>query len=529
MIFGFFEIAQIVPLIVSSLFLIASIIIYNKSKLSITLLFIGTLGLGYFIANLDPFLILWDEQYHALVAKNLVINPLKPTLFPEPLLTFSYKNWTENHIWLHKQPLFLWQMALSIKLFGLNEIAVRIPSILMHAILPIFIYRIGFIVLNKRTAFFGALFFATAYFPLELVAGRYSTDHNDIAFLFYLIGSFWSWFEYKNSKKYYWLILTGLFSGGAVLNKWLMGLLIYIVWIVSKFIGDSKNRFFIKSYFPIIYTGILSLVVFIPWQIYTRINFPKESSYEASLNIKHFSEPIEGHYGNLWFYFTNGFNTLYGSGVIMPFVLLFGIVFMIYKIRNKEYKIGIITTIIVVYSVFTLAETKMIAFPLIITPFTYLGIGALLDSLLSITKKKVSIPIVTTILSILIPLSISYAALNLKRIQNYHTMRNPYDNHNRVRELIEMKFIDSLIEMKLDQDYVIFNSCITVNGNIPIMFYTNHTAYSFIPSVSQIREIKNVGKKVAVINLGNLPKYILYDKDIKILHLKKERMKFSFS
>jgi 4-amino-4-deoxy-L-arabinose transferase len=60
-----------------------------------------------------------------------------------------------------------------------------------------------------------------AYYPLELVAGRYSTDHNDLSFLFYVTASIWAWFEYQHTQNKYYLVLIGLFSGCAVLeNGW---------------------------------------------------------------------------------------------------------------------------------------------------------------------------------------------------------------------------------------------------------------------------------------------------------------------
>ena len=99
---------QIFPFYISIVVLIISIIAFqlDKKKLALPLLFLSSIGLGYFIANLDPFLNIWDEQYHALVAKNMVESPLKPTLFQKPLLDFDYKVWAGNHVWLHKQPLF---------------------------------------------------------------------------------------------------------------------------------------------------------------------------------------------------------------------------------------------------------------------------------------------------------------------------------------------------------------------------------------------------------------------------------------
>src|SRR5690554_4283572 len=291
-----FETQQINPLILSGVILLTSVLLFQKhKKISLALLFIGTLCLGYFIANLDHFLILWDEQYHALVAKNLSKDFLRPMLYTDPILGFDYKDWTNNHVWLHKQPLFLWQLALSIKLFGTTELAVRIPSVLMHAIIPLFIYRMGTIMRNEETGYYGALLFAVAYFPLELVAGGYPTDHNDVAFLFYVTGSFWAWYEYQKSQNKYWLIAIGIFSGCAVLVKWLMGLLVYVIWMITKTIVNPRQTFKLKSYLPLVYSGMVSLMVFLPWQIYISTKYPIESAYEYKLNAAHFFEVIEGH------------------------------------------------------------------------------------------------------------------------------------------------------------------------------------------------------------------------------------------
>jgi len=43
----------------------------------------GALGVRIFAAMLDPFLNTWDEQFHALVAKNMMANPFKPMLYAE--------------------------------------------------------------------------------------------------------------------------------------------------------------------------------------------------------------------------------------------------------------------------------------------------------------------------------------------------------------------------------------------------------------------------------------------------------------
>lgn len=55
----------------------------------------------------DLYLHVWDERYHALVAKNLIHHIFEPTLYDHPLLPYDYTNWTSNHIWLSKPPIAL--------------------------------------------------------------------------------------------------------------------------------------------------------------------------------------------------------------------------------------------------------------------------------------------------------------------------------------------------------------------------------------------------------------------------------------
>ncbi|MFK7783854.1 MAG: ArnT family glycosyltransferase [Crocinitomicaceae bacterium] len=520
--FDYFTNEQLFPLLVGAVVLLVSLVFYSlpkTKKLGIPTLFLGALVLGYFVANLDHFLILWDEQYHALVAKNLIDSPLKPVLYSDPAFPCDHKIWTGNHVWLHKQPLFLWQMAISIKLFGVSELAIRIPSVLMHAIIPLFIYRIGTHVRNQNTGYFGAFLFTVAYFPLELVVGRYATDHNDIAFMFYLTASFWAWFEYQQSGKKYWILLIGLFSGGAVLVKWLMGMLIYVVWFLSKVIFEPDTRWKLKSYLPLAISGLLSMIIFIPWQIYALSNYPDEYLYEYERTNSHLWKAIEGHSESFFYHFTDGLNKLYGSGALVPIILLLALVLLITKMKNAKYKFVIVFSITFVYVLFTLAQTKMVAFPIIVAPFVFLALGHLLSSLFDFLSSKIRMKWLSTTICAITLLLFGFMNLNLDKIQNYHTDWKPHDNHKRAWEIAEMKSI-RLIQENLNTDYVVFNTSVTYEGNIPTMFYTGITAYSFIPSEEQVQEVKRQNKKIAVLDLGNLPSYIHEDANIKVLDVR---------
>jgi 4-amino-4-deoxy-L-arabinose transferase-like glycosyltransferase len=182
---------------------------------------------------------MWDERFHALVAKNMLENPFIPMLYTENPVEIDNSFWSMGHIWLHKQPLFLWQIALSFKIFGINEIALRLPNIIMCSLLIYPLFQLGRILVNERTGFMTSFLFITSFYFGELVAGWQLLDHNDIAFLFYTTLSIWAWVEYTEREKKSWILLAGLFSGLAILNKWLVGLLVFAGWITM--ILTNKN------------------------------------------------------------------------------------------------------------------------------------------------------------------------------------------------------------------------------------------------------------------------------------------------
>jgi len=186
--------------------------------LAILLLLLGGLLLRVFVAT-DLFLHPWDERFHALVAKNLMSHPFLPTLYENPVLPFDFKNWFSNHIWLHKQPVPLWSMALSMKIFGINEIALRIPTVLISTLGTLAIYRIGEYLYSRKTAFIAAFLFSIHGFIIELTGGRDATDHVDIFFLCFILFSVYFSIRYIKTRKQVFNLMTGLCIGLAVLSK----------------------------------------------------------------------------------------------------------------------------------------------------------------------------------------------------------------------------------------------------------------------------------------------------------------------
>src|SRR5690606_8637655 len=150
--------------------------------------------------------------------------------------------WCCNHIWLHKQPLFMWQMALNMKIFGVSEFSMRLPSVLMGTLLILLLYRITMLLTrDKAVALLSAGLLCFSNFHLQMISGIKGMDHNDVAHGFFVLSGIWAYAEYIKSGKWRWVVIIGLFSGAAVLNKWLTGLLVYLAWGIS-FVLRIKNR-----------------------------------------------------------------------------------------------------------------------------------------------------------------------------------------------------------------------------------------------------------------------------------------------
>ena len=491
-----------------SLGLIAiTLFLKEKYLYSIFILFIGGLIFRLFVAHLDPYLNLWDEQYHALVAKNMLGDPFTPMLYKTPILDYDYTNWTANHIWLHKQPLFLWIIAISFKVFGINEFALRFPSVIMFSLMILFIYRIGSLLADKKTGWLAAFLYTFSGFFIEFVSGRLHTDHNDIAFIFFVTASIWSFLEYKKSNKKYWIVIIGIFAGAAVLTKWLTGLLVYSGWL-ALILYKKEERLSQKRYGELFLSLCISLLVALPWQIHIFNSFPKESSYELSQNANHFFESVEGHTGDIPYHFSQVL-IQYGS-IFLAFVII-GLIFLFNDASKKELVVFSIACIGIVFIFFTLAQTKMPMFTSVTCSFLFVAAGLSLKKLLDYSQRYGRFsPFLNNFLLLIV---VGIYMLDISNtIERKHTdgyTDNPYRQVRMHNTEIDKKLKDILPS----EDYVIFN-CDPLNA-VLIMFYTDViAAYGNYADRSGYDLLKKKGIKMAVFVDDKLPSYFADDAEV---------------
>lgn len=450
------------------------------------------------MAHLDPFLTDWDEKFHALVARNMMDNPFKPMLKTEILIPYDYRPWCCNHIWLHKQPLFLWQMALSMKVFGISEFAVRYPSVLMGALMVPMVYRIA-VLYTKNTfiAFGAAILMCCSNFHLELISGYQGMDHNDVAFGFYVLASIWAYTEYIQHKKASWIILIGVFAGCAILNKWLTGLLVFSGWGLNILLNirQKETR---KELLHMLLALVVCVIVFLPWQLYIFNAFPQEAAFEFDFNTKHIFETVEGHKGSNEFYF-NLFPEYFGQYIWV--LVLTGALLSFFNLQpGKKINIALLTYVGVVYVFFSLiVASKVNAYFFVVAPICYIYMASTLGL---ITK----IPKVGTYVFMSAILICSFVLLNYKKIFVQHHPENVYRLH-KIQNTKIYKNLRNELPASID---IVMNA----NGlsDVEVMFYNkgiNVFHYCFTPEEFEI--IKLMNKRVGAFDTREgyvLPGYI---------------------
>ena len=493
------------------LFVLGSMAVFRKSeRWAIGCLLLGALLLRFYMAQLDPFLNLWDERYHALVAKNMLQAPFKPMLYLDPVLPYDFTDWQKNNVWLHKQPLFLWQIALAFKIFGVSPFVLRLPTALMTTGVVYFVFRLGKIMVNRNAGFYGAVLFSVSFFCLELCSGVMSMEHNDAAFFFYTCASIWALAEFRNTEKRYWLLLIGLFSGMAVLVKWLTGLLVFSGWGLAILFSRTERKR-LSAWLELALSFLVCMVTFLPWQVYITLRFPRESAYEYAYNTRHIFEPVEGHGGSAWFHLENLAN-LYNP--VIAFLLPLGLIFLFRQLKTNYFRIAVFTYIGVVYLFFSvIVASKLPSYVFIAAPFLFLSLGALLFTIENFLESRLNSRALVRILTGVLVMMAGYFTLNYQRIWEGHFSYNYYGIENyREARINNTEIYKNLPGRFWGEPHVIFNC--KKKEHIEAMFFSGYTVYDCIPKPEEVQKLQRRHIKIAIFDNGKLPEYLLNSSEI---------------
>lgn len=446
------------------LFVIAVFIFFtlDKQKAGLVILLLAIFCISMFVIYLDPFLNTWDESFHALVAKNTAVHFLKPTLIESPLFQIKEYGWYNTNVWLHKQPLFLWQMAASINFFGNNLFAVRFPSVVLLVLLVMVVYDTARILYTNHDIAFIAACFVGLYEPiLQLVSGN-GMDHNNVSFIFYVTTSIWAWLKYEKTQQIRYIFLMGIFAGCAILNKWLTGLLVFLgMGIYHLFF--VKDFFSKKNWLLLLYSIGSCLLIVLPWQIYILTYYPAEAIFEYQYNSRHFTEVLEGHLHELWYYFN-----IMKTQCNYLYILFIPMILQIVWQRNKNpLAFVLLILVIFIYGFFTIAKTKLETYILIVSPILLLLFANFIFLIFSFIKNRSLHRILLGVCTLVI----SYLLLNFSTIMATHGNEIGWIANYRANKIELMHKIDKIKQYYNTKNFVIIN---TVNNNhIDILYFCN--------------------------------------------------------
>jgi Dolichyl-phosphate-mannose-protein mannosyltransferase len=232
----------------------------------------------------------WDEINFAESAREMIVTG-----------NFSRVQIDFHSFW-EKPPLFFWMQVLSMKLFGINEFAARLPNAIIGIITLLTLYFLGKKMYDDKFGLIWALAYLGSFLPhIYFKSGIIDPFFNFFIFMavVFLAKSI---NETTGSKSFKYALFAGISIGLATLTKGPVGLLIagisvLVYWIGMKFkrISNWKNiLIFTASCF------VITTLWFGPEMINNGFWFIREFiKYQSEL----FLRPVAGHSGPIYYHF----------------------------------------------------------------------------------------------------------------------------------------------------------------------------------------------------------------------------------
>ncbi|WOE68761.1 glycosyltransferase family 39 protein [Hydrogenimonas thermophila] len=198
-----------------------------------------------------------------------------------------------------KPILIYWLQAVSVKLFGLNEFALRLPSSLAATAWVLIFYKFVKYLYDRKIALLSAIFMASAL-QISVIAKAAIAD----ALLNLCIASsMFAIFLYIQTEKKLWLYITFAAIGFGVLTKGPVAIMVPFVVTFIYFALKRDLLFWLKSVFNPI--GILIfLLIAGPWYWleYQDQGMKFIEGFFFKHNLSRFENSFEGHSGSFLYY-----------------------------------------------------------------------------------------------------------------------------------------------------------------------------------------------------------------------------------
>ena len=198
-----------------------------------------------------------------------------------------------------KPILTYWLQTISVKVFGVNEFAFRLPSSIAALLWAFIVFLFSRRFYNRWKTFLSVFFLVTAL-QVTIIAKAAIADA--LLNLFIAATMFCIYlFYYTNHKRY--LRWAFLYTALGVLTKGPVAILIPVaVSFIFFFLKKDSSRWFRMVFYP---TGLaVFLIVALPWYLLAYLEQGQAfiDGFFLKHNIHRFKTPFEGHAGSLVYY-----------------------------------------------------------------------------------------------------------------------------------------------------------------------------------------------------------------------------------
>ncbi|NCX94872.1 MAG: glycosyltransferase family 39 protein [Chitinophagia bacterium] len=168
-----------------------------------------------------------------------------------------------------KPPVFIWEQVLSMKLFGVNEFAARLPNALMGALTLCMLYNMGKRIYNDTIARYWVVLYAASWLPHFY----FKTGIIDPTFNFFIFIAYYQLYRLSQAPQAIMHALwAGIAMGIAVLTKGPVAILVVSVAIAVHWVAGllSRKPLFIVPKQMLIVIGS-ALIPFLLWCVVAAI------------------------------------------------------------------------------------------------------------------------------------------------------------------------------------------------------------------------------------------------------------------
>ena len=211
-------------------------------------------------------------------------------------------------------------------------------------------------------------------------------------------------------------------------------------------------------------------LTFLPWQLYILYRFPAEAHFEYQYNNLHLFSAVEGHDGNVRYYF----DLLKEQYKSLQLFIAIGMAACLLRPFQFKRAVSLAFTVILSYLFFSIAATKFPYLIIFIAPLNIIFLAVGIDSLIKWIdgQKGIAIAVQAILFCMLL-----FAFVDYHSIYNNHKDTGNWLGTIRADKTAKAKLYRRLSGI-LPQDAVIVD--MAEHDNIDAMFYTHNPCYGAI-------------------------------------------------